>query len=54
LVTSDFFLSSGEYRGDLKEQVLIITGGRDDEENHNLVGGFSDDVCIYWRMLGWI
>jgi hypothetical protein len=46
------FLLSGGARGYLKEQVLIKGG--EDEENHNFVNGFSDDVCICWRMLGWI
>jgi len=35
-----------------KKQVLIKGGG--DEENHYVGNGFSDDDCIYWRMLAMV
>jgi hypothetical protein len=28
--------------------------GGDNEENHYVGNGFSDDACIYWRMLAMV
>ncbi len=34
-----------------KQKNKFLSKGGGDEENHYVGNGFSDDACIYWRML---